>query len=973
MKKALISSLLTASLTLGSVFTGFVVSAAPSYAASFSDINNHWAKDYILDAANKNIISGYTDGTFLPDKPVTRAEFTKMVNNALGNNATSSVTFTDVPAAEWYHNEISKAVAAGYAGGYDTGTFLPNNNITRQEAAVMLSRIVPTYNSGTSLSSYGDKSSVSDWAESSLSRIVGKKYMGAYDDGNLHPLDNLTRAQAAKIICDIVDKETIVKNSLTISEEDTKVSNKIYSNGITINKNVGEGDVTIDNCVVLGSLYVQGGGAGESSKDGEVTINNSRVASCQISKTSSAVRVHAKNETRILETSAYKTTHLHTSSLKSGLFGTGFDKITLFGNSETHLDGNFPTVTVNGADCHVNFESGTITTFNVESTGKNSEISLDSYATITTANVNAVSSFRGKGAIRTMNANESGITYENKPSSINTKSGKIAPKYTDEDLDISVTPKRGADNVDIDSTIKISFSTAITKYKGGKTPTTSDLEDLIELRKKSSSGTKVSFSASINSSKKTVTLTPDRDLDEDTRYYVIIDKDTFKYADGKGNDAFQTYFNTGDENGGDSDISISPKNKATGVSVSRPTIKITFDSKMTRYSSGSSLTKSYVEDCIELHRDKSTGTNVSFTVTSVSSTSVSIRPDSNLRYDTDYYVVIPKNKFMDSKKNGNDKFSSYFTTERETSTGISEITSESTDDTITVTVVSNTSGYVYGVLIPSGSKAPSSTQVYEGKDGSGSAVGTNRVITNKSISKNGKITQKFEGLESDKSYIFYAILRSGSTNYGPKSRTISTSKPSIPSARLTSLSVSSDASGNVTMPSFNASTTSYDVTVPYGTQNVTVSANAGTNISTMYSGNGSSYDTETTFPVSGSIENKIYIKAFGSGMNDTVYTLNIKVKGNTEKGDVDIAEAVSSSSGGSVFIVPAGTTSVNVTISAADSSADVVCTQLSSTSGGKGTLSGTLNLTAGSDNKVSYKILSNRDEKGYEFTIMFAD
>ncbi|MCI8631743.1 MAG: S-layer homology domain-containing protein, partial [Firmicutes bacterium] len=116
MKKALISSLLTASLTLGSVFTGFVVSAAPSYAASFSDINNHWAKDYILDAANKNIISGYPDGTFLPDKPVTRAEFTKMVNNALGNNATSSVTFTDVPAAEWYHNEISKAVAAGYAG-----------------------------------------------------------------------------------------------------------------------------------------------------------------------------------------------------------------------------------------------------------------------------------------------------------------------------------------------------------------------------------------------------------------------------------------------------------------------------------------------------------------------------------------------------------------------------------------------------------------------------------------------------------------------------------------------------------------------------------------------------------------------------------------------------------------------------------------------------------------------------------------
>lgn len=125
MKKTLISSLLTASLTLSSVFTGFIVSAVPSHAASFSDISDHWAKDYIIDAANKNIISGYPDGTFLPDKAVTRAEFIKMVNNALGNNATSSVTFTDVPAAEWYHTEISKAVAAGYAGGYDTANFSP--------------------------------------------------------------------------------------------------------------------------------------------------------------------------------------------------------------------------------------------------------------------------------------------------------------------------------------------------------------------------------------------------------------------------------------------------------------------------------------------------------------------------------------------------------------------------------------------------------------------------------------------------------------------------------------------------------------------------------------------------------------------------------------------------------------------------------------------------------------------------------
>ena len=98
MKKIFISGLLTASLAIGTVLAGFTVSGVSSYGASFSDIDEHWAKSYILDAAEKGIISGYPDGTFLPDKPVTRAEFTKMVNNALGNNASSTLTFSDVPS-----------------------------------------------------------------------------------------------------------------------------------------------------------------------------------------------------------------------------------------------------------------------------------------------------------------------------------------------------------------------------------------------------------------------------------------------------------------------------------------------------------------------------------------------------------------------------------------------------------------------------------------------------------------------------------------------------------------------------------------------------------------------------------------------------------------------------------------------------------------------------------------------------------
>ena len=110
-----------------------------SFAASkFSDTSGHWAETYINTAVNLKIITGYPDGKFLPDKAVTRAEFATMVNKALGNAGSESLTFSDVSSSEWYYNDVAKAVAAAYTAGYDDNTFRPNNPITRQEAAVMI-------------------------------------------------------------------------------------------------------------------------------------------------------------------------------------------------------------------------------------------------------------------------------------------------------------------------------------------------------------------------------------------------------------------------------------------------------------------------------------------------------------------------------------------------------------------------------------------------------------------------------------------------------------------------------------------------------------------------------------------------------------------------------------------------------------------------------------------------------------------
>ena len=130
-----------------------------SYASNFSDVTGHWAEFYISKVYNERIISGYPNGRFMPDKAVTRAEFAAMVNETFELDDIESdepINFSDVLYSSWYYNDVSIAIAAGYAGGYNDNTFKPNSPITRQEAAVMLSRLITEGKKKGNLKSFSD-------------------------------------------------------------------------------------------------------------------------------------------------------------------------------------------------------------------------------------------------------------------------------------------------------------------------------------------------------------------------------------------------------------------------------------------------------------------------------------------------------------------------------------------------------------------------------------------------------------------------------------------------------------------------------------------------------------------------------------------------------------------------------------------------------------------------------------------------
>jgi len=944
-----------------------------SYAASkFTDTGGHWAESYINTAVNQKIITGYPDGKFQPDKAVTRAEFATMVNKALGNAGTESLTFSDVSYGEWYYNDVAKAVAAAYTAGYDDSTFRPNNPITRQEAAVMISRFVPTYGEGGNLKAYSDYISIADWAYDAVEKVNGKGYIGAYSDGKIHPADQLTRAQTAKIICDIIDHETIVTSSPVIDDDGTKLSGKIYSNNVTIDEDLGEDSATIDNCVVLGSLSVKGGGTDS------ITVSNSRVANVTVNKDDAPVRVLAKGETAIAKLSASQSSVLQTSGLSGGLFGPGFSNITVNGSAEVTLKGSFPKVNVTGTKADVTLETGTIDTLTVS--GKSSDITAASGTTISTATVNAESYFHGSGTISLMNVNADDITYETKPKRWTVASSADTPTESDETSDITYSPKNAATNVKLDAKITITFDEAMEMYDGDSI-SNSDIDDFVELRKSSSSGSTVAYSASINNAKTIITITPSSSLTKDTKYYVIIDKNSIRDNDENGNVAQSIYFTTGDDYDSVT-TTYSPVNGATTVPVNT-NITIAFSDDVVRYSNGATISSSdsYLKDCLVFKKTNSSGDSVSYSVSISSSKKViTITPNSNLVLNQKYYVAVVGNK-LKMKDDGDVIPSSSVTwTTGYTTPALNSFTVSPGDTTISATMAPNVAGKLYAVVVPSGATAPTAAQIAAGQNSSGAPALAS--AKNESVSATTSVTlPSMSGLGSGVAYDVWATLYSNAagTYSTPVKQSTTTTLPRV---TLDSLAIKPIIGGTVindNQLSFHSATFNYSVGLNSSISTVELRAQGDSTATITLTGNGLGTITGAgilTTSIDIAANPSLSITISDGGKTASTYTMSLGTVNDASANSISIDNISQSLSGGtlSYALSTSGSAVVTLSVSANDEYAEVkepsgTGVSVSTVSSALGSASYSLSIPAGTDPvAVVFNIKSGSTEVPYYVT-----
>lgn len=159
-----------------------------------SDIIDHWAESNIKEAMENGWID--TTNTFRPNDSITRAEFIKIVNRKFNFTELEDISFTDVNKEAWYYEEVQKAFKAGYIKGNGDNTFKPNNPITREEVAVIITSIMNNKQENLEkIFWYKDYDMISSWATSSLEGAVSNGYMGVLDT-HLRPKDNITRAES---------------------------------------------------------------------------------------------------------------------------------------------------------------------------------------------------------------------------------------------------------------------------------------------------------------------------------------------------------------------------------------------------------------------------------------------------------------------------------------------------------------------------------------------------------------------------------------------------------------------------------------------------------------------------------------------------------------------------------------------------------------------------------------------------------
>lgn len=264
------------------------------YPQKFWDVSkDHWAYEYISELADKNVISGYTDGSFKPEETVSRAEWSKMLVVASGKQPVTlednKSYAVDYNSNDWCYGYINSVIS--YMNFYNDGGnyyFKPNQSASREDVTVSLVKL-KGYNVDnvdySYISKFKDSNSISNELKKYIAVAIEKELISGYEDNTFRGQDTLTRAEAATLLCRAFqlgnDNKTTNSNSVYLdgSDVNSNVSNEINkeesnnaSNGDLSDSENSSGNTIINNNnTTINNTTINNNG------NGNVNVNNGTI------------------------------------------------------------------------------------------------------------------------------------------------------------------------------------------------------------------------------------------------------------------------------------------------------------------------------------------------------------------------------------------------------------------------------------------------------------------------------------------------------------------------------------------------------------------------------------------------------------------------------------------------------------------------------------------------------------------------
>jgi hypothetical protein len=183
----------------------WLADASRTAGGRLTDLDGYKFESEIRTLVEEGVVSGYSDDTFRPNRPLTRAEYVTMVNQAFDLHPQQREGFTDIDG-HWAESHIRTVGATDFISGYRDGTFRPDREITKAEVITSLASGLH-YSGGDprKLSAvYSDAHEIPAWARQAFAdaHYTWGGIESVPDDEYLDPTDDATRGEAAKYVYD---------------------------------------------------------------------------------------------------------------------------------------------------------------------------------------------------------------------------------------------------------------------------------------------------------------------------------------------------------------------------------------------------------------------------------------------------------------------------------------------------------------------------------------------------------------------------------------------------------------------------------------------------------------------------------------------------------------------------------------------------------------------------------------------------